>query len=67
MDDNKRGLQRFFRWARPRDGAQAIDAADMGTAYGMELSLDASQEAEDEARAATARVQARAPQPPEPK
>jgi hypothetical protein len=38
--DGKRALQRLFRWPRRRPEPGAIDAADVGTAYGMELSLD---------------------------
>lgn len=38
--DRKRGLQRLFRWPRLRPEPGAVDAADVGTAYGMELSID---------------------------
>ena len=44
MDGNRR-FERFFRWARPRHDPREVDAADMGTAFGMELTLDASQRA----------------------
>jgi hypothetical protein len=38
--DGKRGLQRLFRWPRLRPEPGAVDAADVGTTYGMELSID---------------------------
>ncbi len=38
--DGKKGLHRLFRWPRLRPEPAAIDAADVGTAYGMELSID---------------------------
>jgi hypothetical protein len=36
----KKGLQRLFRWPGPRPEPDAVDPADMGTAFGMELSID---------------------------
>lgn len=30
---------RFFGWVRPREAAPAPDPADLGTAFGLELSL----------------------------
>jgi hypothetical protein len=37
--DGKLGLDRLWRWARTRPEADTVDAADMGTAFGMELSI----------------------------
>jgi hypothetical protein len=31
-------ISRFFAWARPRADAPADDAADMGTAFGLDMS-----------------------------
>lgn len=40
--DNKQGLGRLWRWARARPAADVVpDAADVGTAFGMELSIEA--------------------------
>lgn len=40
--DGKQGLGRLWRWARARPAADvAPDAADVGTAFGMELSIEA--------------------------
>lgn len=36
----KKGLQKLFRWPGPRPEPDAVDPADMGTAFGMELSID---------------------------
>ena len=33
------GAHRFFGWVRPREAAAALDAADLGTAFGLEVSL----------------------------
>ena len=38
--DGKRSIGRFFGWARPRPAPDELDAADVGTAFGMELSLE---------------------------
>jgi hypothetical protein len=65
--DSKLGLERLFRWARPRSASEVIDAADVGTAYGMELSIDASQQAADDAKATAARAAAEAPQDGKPR
>jgi hypothetical protein len=37
--DSKRGIGRFFGWTRPQHAPEEPDAADVGTAFGMELSL----------------------------
>jgi len=51
--DGKQGLGRLWRWARARPAADgAIDAADVGTAFGMELSIEAERREADEAQAA---------------
>jgi hypothetical protein len=40
----KQGLGRLWRWVRARPGAHAaLDAADVGTAFGMELFIEAEQ------------------------
>jgi len=57
--DGKLGLERLFRWTRMRAEPQAVDAADMGTAYGMELTIDACQQAADEAKAKDAAARAK--------
>ena len=42
--DGKQGLGRLWRWIRARPDAEAaLDAADVGTAFGMELSIEAEQ------------------------
>lgn len=52
MDGNQ-GLGRLWRWARARPAADvALDAADVGTAFGMELSIEAEQREAAEAQAA---------------
>jgi hypothetical protein len=33
-------IKHLFRWTRARPEPEAIDAADLGTAFGMELSID---------------------------
>lgn len=38
--DGKRSIGRFFGWARPQPAPDELDAADVGTAFGMELSLE---------------------------
>lgn len=55
--DGKRGLQRLFRWPRMPVEPGAVDAADVGTAYGMELSID-------EANGNAAGAKPDAPRPP---
>lgn len=40
----KLGLERLFRWIGLRSAPQSVDAADVGTAYGMELSFDSTEE-----------------------
>lgn len=62
--DGKRGLQRLFRWARTRPEPGAIDAADVGTAFGMELSIDEA--SSNDAASKPDRPQAPV-QPPQPK
>ncbi len=53
MDDGKHGLGRLWRWARARLAADAMpDAADVGTAFGMELSIEAEQREAGEAEVA---------------
>lgn len=37
------GLERLFAWARSRSAPRRVDPADVGTAYGMELSLDSAE------------------------
>lgn len=49
------GIERLFRWSRPRQ-PEPPDAAEVGTAFGMELSLqsdaaDAAERKADEAPA----------------
>lgn len=39
--DGKLGLGRFWRWAQGQRQTAAPDAADVGTAFGMELSIEA--------------------------
>ena len=41
--DSKRGFGRFFGWSRPQPASDELDAADVGTAFGMELSLEADE------------------------
>ena len=42
--NGKQGLGRLWRWIRARpDAHAALDAADVGTAFGMELSIEAEQ------------------------
>jgi len=44
--DGKLGFGRPWRWARARPDADvALDAADVGTAFGMELCIEAEQRA----------------------
>ena len=51
--DGKLRLDRLWRWARVRPDADAApDAADVGTAFGMELSIEAEQREASEAAAA---------------
>jgi hypothetical protein len=38
--DGRKGLQRLFRWPRQRPEPGAVDPADVGTAFGMELSME---------------------------
>ncbi|MBN8491841.1 MAG: hypothetical protein J0M00_10515 [Burkholderiales bacterium] len=38
--DGKRSIGRFFGWARPQPAPDELDAADVGTAFGLELSLE---------------------------
>jgi len=40
MDGKRGGLQRLFRWARQRPQSSDIDAAYVGTAFGLELAID---------------------------
>ncbi len=50
--DSKQGLGRLWRWVRARpDADAALDAADVGTAFGMELSIEAEQRAARDAQA----------------
>ena len=37
------GLDRLVRWVRPSTPSDAVDAADVGTAFGMELSFEAAE------------------------
>ncbi len=37
--DGKLGIGRLWRWAQERFEADTVEAADMGTAFGMELSI----------------------------
>jgi len=51
--DSKQGLGRLWRWARARPAADvAPDAADVGTAFGMELSIEAEKREAGETQAA---------------
>ncbi len=51
--DGKLGLGRLWRWARARPGANvALDAADVGTAFGMELCIEAERREAREAQTA---------------
>jgi hypothetical protein len=62
--DGKRGLQRLFRWPRLRPEPGAVDAADVGTAYGMELSIDeATGNHGAQSHPDNSRTPAKAPQP----
>lgn len=45
------GLGRLLRWVRERNASPAPDAADAGTAFGMEMALEAGQNQTDETRA----------------
>lgn len=50
----KLGLEWLFAWARSRSAPRRVDPADVGTAYGMELSFDSAEgneRAKDESRA----------------
>ncbi len=38
--DGKRGLHRLFRWGRVCPQPSVIDAADVGTAFGLDLAID---------------------------
>jgi hypothetical protein len=38
--DGRPRIEHLFRWTRARPEPEAIDAADVGTAFGMELSID---------------------------
>jgi hypothetical protein len=38
--DGKKGLRRLFLWPRPRPEPKAVDPADVGTAFGMELVIE---------------------------
>jgi hypothetical protein len=52
--DGKLRLDRLWRWSRVRPDADAVpDAADVGTAFGMELSIEAEQRKASEAATAT--------------
>lgn len=44
------GLGRLLRWVRERGASPAPDAADAGTAFGMEMALEAGQAETDKAR-----------------
>jgi len=44
--DAKLRLERLFRWAFARAAPRSIDAAEVGTAYGMELSIDAARQSD---------------------
>ena len=52
--DGKLGSNDSFAGQAIGPGPDVTDVADVVTAYGMELSIDASQHAEDEPRAAAA-------------
>jgi hypothetical protein len=39
----KLGLERLFCWVWRRPDAPAVDPADMGTAFGMEMSFDVAE------------------------
>ena len=41
--DSKRSFGRFFGWSRSQPADDEPDAADVGTAFGMELSLQADE------------------------
>jgi hypothetical protein len=65
--DGKRGLQRLFRWPRVPAEPGAVDAADMGTAYGMELSIDEANGNSATAEPDTPRTPAKPPESQRPK
>jgi len=44
--DGKLGLRRLWRWAQAQRQTDAPDAADVGTAFGMELSIEAERREE---------------------
>ena len=59
----KTGLQRLFRWARQRPESSDIDAADVGTAFGLELSIDEAEGNAHWSRPKTAQADGPAPEP----
>jgi hypothetical protein len=60
--DAKLGLERLFRWAFARPAPRTVDAAEVGTAFGMELSIDAARQS-DAARKADTPDPSSVPQP----
>jgi hypothetical protein len=55
----KLGIERLFGWTRSRREADPVDAADVGTAYGMELSIENVRKTDDGATPSSV-----APSPP---
>jgi hypothetical protein len=47
----KSGIERLFRWTRTRPESDAIDAAEVGTAFGMELSIEDARQRDKDAAA----------------
>lgn len=52
--NSKMSLERLLRWAWPGRNPDDTDAADVGTAFGMELSMEAQAQAAFEAKAPSA-------------
>jgi hypothetical protein len=44
----KLGIERLFGWARARPEAEPVDPADVGTAFGMELSIENRRKLDDD-------------------
>jgi len=44
----KLGIERLFGWTRTRPEAEPVDPADVGTAFGMELSIENRRKTDDD-------------------
>jgi hypothetical protein len=62
--DSKLKFSRLWRWVQTRPDANVPDAADVGTAFGMELSIEAEQREANQAAAAKPLETTRAPTRP---